>query len=48
MVMQSRGAVLKYGDKVLVTGLSWKGFQAAIYELVETPEETGLKVSNAG
>ena len=37
-----QGAVLKYNDKVMVTGLSWKGFEAAVYEFVETPEDTGL------
>lgn len=37
-----QGAVLKYDDKVLVTGMSWKGFEAAVYEFIETPEETGL------
>lgn len=37
------GAVLKYGDKVLVANMNWKGqYEAAIYEFVETPEETGL------
>lgn len=37
-----QGAVLKYGDKVLVTGLTWKGFEAAVYEFIEDEEETGL------
>ncbi len=36
------GAVLKMGDKVLVTDRGWKGFIAAVYEFVDTPEETGL------
>ena len=37
------GAVLKYGDKVLVTDIHWKGgFTAEVYEFVEAPEETGL------
>lgn len=36
------GAVLKYGDKVLVCGLTYRGFEVAIYEFVETPEETGF------
>ena len=37
------GAVLKYDDKVFVTDCHWKGgFTAAVYEFVETPEETGL------
>ncbi len=37
-----QGAVLKYDGRVLVAGLSWKGFEAAVYEFIETPEETGL------
>ena len=37
----SEGAVLKKGDKVLITDLTFKGFIAAAYEMVETPEETG-------
>ena len=42
-VSASYGAVLKYGDKVLVTDIHWKGgFTAEIYEFVESPEETGL------
>lgn len=42
-VSASYGAVLKYGDKVFVTDIFWKGgFTAEIYEFVETPEETGL------
>lgn len=42
-VSASYGAVLQYGDKVLVTDIFWKGgFTAEIYEFVETPEETGL------
>lgn len=36
------GAVLKMGDRVLVTDRGWKGFIAAVYEFVDTPEETGL------
>ena len=37
------GAVLKYGDKVFVTDIHWKGgFTAEVYEFVDTPEETGL------
>ena len=35
------GAVLKMGDKVLVTDHAWKGFIAGVYEFIETPEETG-------
>lgn len=38
----SYGAVLKYGDQVLVADIGWKGFSAAVYEFIETPEETGL------
>ena len=42
-VSASYGAVLKYGDKVFVTDIYWKGgFTAEIYEFVESPEETGL------
>lgn len=40
--VSSYGAVLKYGDKVLVTDIAWKGFAAAVYEFVEDPEEDGL------
>ncbi|MBR4208776.1 MAG: hypothetical protein IKQ96_00980, partial [Lachnospiraceae bacterium] len=36
------GAVLKMGDRVLVTDRGWKGFIAGVYEFVDTPEETGL------
>lgn len=37
------GAVIKYGDKVFVTDLTFKGkHRAEIYEFIETPEETGL------
>ena len=36
------GAVLRYGDKVFVTDLTYYGFTAEIYEFVEFPEETGL------
>lgn len=42
MKVTSYGAVLKHGDRVLVTDLAWKGFVAAVYEFIETPEETGL------
>lgn len=42
-VTATYGAVLKYGDKVLVTDIHWKGgFTAEIYEFIESPEETGL------
>lgn len=40
-VSASEGAVLKMGDKVLVTDHAWKGFIAGVYEFIETPEETG-------
>lgn len=40
-ISSGEGAVLKMGDKVLVTDLCWKGFIAAVYEFIETPEETG-------
>ena len=36
------GAVLKYGEKVLVTYETYYGFAAEVYEFVETSEETGL------
>lgn len=38
----TQGAALKYGDKVLVCGLTYKGFEAAVYEFIEDEEETGL------
>ena len=38
----TQGAVLKYGDKVLVCGLTHRGFEAAIYDFIETEEETRL------
>ena len=42
-VSATYGAVLKFGNRVFVTDTHWKGgFTAAIYEFVETPEETGL------
>lgn len=37
-----QGTALKYGDRVLVTGLTYKGFEAAIYEFIENEEETDL------
>ena len=37
----SEGAVLKKGDRVFVTDLCWKGLIAGIYEMTQTPEETG-------
>ena len=37
------GAAVTFGEKVLVTMVNWRGqYEAAIYEFVETPEETGL------
>ena len=41
MVSAGEGAVLRMGNKVLVTDHSWKGFIAGVYEYIETPEETG-------
>ncbi|MBQ3138089.1 MAG: hypothetical protein IJB68_01055 [Ruminococcus sp.] len=38
----TQGAVLKYGDHVLVCGLTYKGFEAAIYEFIDDEEETGV------
>ena len=37
------GAAVTFGEKVLVTMVNWRGkYEAAIYEFIETPEETGL------
>ena len=37
------GAAVTFGEKVLVTMVNWKGqYEAATYEFIETPEETGL------
>ncbi len=36
------GAVLKYDDMVLVVGMDAAGFHAAVYEFIDTPEETDL------
>ena len=36
------GAVLKHGGHVLVVGMETRGYHAAVYEFIETPEETGL------
>ena len=36
------GAVLRYGEQILVVGREFRGFHAAVYEMVETPEETGF------
>ena len=38
----TQGAVLKYGERVLVCGLTYRGFEAAVYEFIEDEEETGL------
>ena len=36
------GAVLRYGGNVLVVGCESFGYHAAVYEMVEMPQETGL------
>ena len=37
------GAAVTFGEKVLVAMVNWRGqYEAATYEFVETPEETGL------
>lgn len=37
------GAILQYQGMVLITNMNWKGqYEAAIYEFIETPEETGF------
>ena len=37
------GGALTFGEKTLVTMVNWRGqYEAAIYEFIETPEETGL------
>lgn len=41
-VTAGEGAVLRMGDRVLVTDHGWKGFIAGVYEFIETEEETGL------
>lgn len=43
----SYGAVLRYGDKVLVTDIAWMGFAAAVYEFVETRMWKGWLTLNA-
>ena len=35
------GAVLRKGERVLVADNGWGGFLAGVYEMTETPEETG-------
>ncbi len=37
----SEGAVLKKGERIFITDLCLKGFIAGVYEMTETPEETG-------
>ena len=42
-VSATYGAVLRYGDKVFVTDIFWRGgFTAEIYEFVDDPEESGF------
>ncbi len=41
-VSAGEGAVLRFGNKVLVTDHAWKGFIAGVYEFIEDEEETGL------
>ena len=37
------GGALTFGEKALVAMVNWRGkYEAAIYEFIETPEETGL------
>ena len=38
----SEGAVLKKGERILVADTGRGGFLAGVYEMTETPEETGL------
>ena len=38
----SEGAVLKKGEWILVADTGRGGFLAGVYEMTETPEETGL------
>ena len=38
----SGGAVLRYGEYVIVTHFVFDGYVTAIYEFIETPEETGF------
>lgn len=37
-----QGAVLRYGELALAVGLTYRGFEAAVYEFIESEEETGL------
>lgn len=38
-VSAGEGAVLRFGDKVLVTDHAWKGFVAGVYEFIDDEEE---------
>ena len=38
----SEGAVLKKGERILVTDRGRGGFLAGVYEITDTPEETGF------
>ena len=38
----SLDAVIQYGDHVLAANHTYKGFTAAVYEFIETYEETGF------
>ena len=38
----TQGAVLKYGDHALAVGFEGQGYHAAVYEFIDSPEETGL------
>lgn len=41
------GAVLKYGEKVLVTCETYYGFTAEVYELLRLQRKLDLDISNA-
>ncbi len=41
-VCAGEGAVLRFGDKVIVTDHAWSGFVAGIYEFIEDEKETGF------
>lgn len=37
------GAVIKYGSKVFITGVTYRGdYTARVYNFIETPEEIGV------
>ena len=40
--MEKLEEMLRYGEQILVVGREFRGFHAAVYEMVETPEETGF------